>query len=227
MAYPPQGFCVHPNKYAEAYKYADANKTIIDTVDAFHAIQDLTEGLANGFTWVAGTRGTDITIMATYDSDASTLITTTTAHNLNAGDYITITGTTNYNDIYKVLSAPTGTTFEIDKAWDGNNDATGTYSRGDSYICNSSSSGVYDFSWNTTGEPDAINKAFSAAIMVNKVPCEKCRAREFFTKTEYEAVSGGALVQINIGDHICIVVKNLSDATDMTFRHANFRIIRI
>ena len=46
---------------------------------------------------MSGTRGTDITTMATYDGGASTLITTTADHNLSAGDYVTISGTTNYN----------------------------------------------------------------------------------------------------------------------------------
>ena len=213
--------------YAEAYKYNAADKTIIDTADTFHSLQNLVEGLSLGFTWVAGTRNTDITTMATYDGGASTLITTTAAHNLNVGDYITITGTTNYNSSYEVLSVPTTTTFEIDKAWDGNNDATGTYSRGDSYICDSGAGGIYGFEWNVTGKPDAINKAYNAAILINKAGCEKCVGSEYFTKAEYETVSGGALFDISDGDHVCIVIQNLTDTTDITFKHANFRIERI
>ena len=47
-------------KDAELYKYADVNVTVIDTADAFHALQDLSEGLNIGWTFVAGVRGTDI-----------------------------------------------------------------------------------------------------------------------------------------------------------------------
>lgn len=213
--------------YAEAYKYADANKTIIDTADIVHALQDLAEGLNNGWTWVAGTRGTDITTMATHDGGASTLITTTAAHNLSAGDYITITGTTNYNSPYKVLSVPSATTFEINKAWDTNNDATGTYSRGDSYTCDTGSGGLYEFCWGMSILPDAANKTLSSAIMINDSVCTKCRVRDHFSKSEYESASNGELISVTEGDHIAIVVKNITDAVDMTIRHANFRIHRL
>lgn len=213
--------------YAEAYKYADANKTIIDTVDIFHALQDLVEGLNNGWTWVAGTRGTDITTMATYDGGASTLITTTADHNLNAGDYVTITGTTNYNSPYKVLSVPTTKTFEINKAWDGNADNTGTYSRGDTYICNTYSGGIYTFDWGMSLEPDIPNKTFTGALMINDSVCTKCRARDYFSKSEYETIPGGSLFSVSDGDHITVVIKNITDAVDVTIRHSNFRIHRL
>lgn len=216
-----------PPKYAELYKYADTNDTIIDTADKFHALQNLSEGLSKGWTFVAGTRGTDITTMATYDGGNSTLVTTTAAHNLSADDCVTITGTTNYNSPYKVLSVPSATTFEINKAWDGNNDATGTYSRGDSFIANTSSAGVYDFSWSITAEPDAINKLITGAIMINDTICEKCRARDYFTKTQDETGGSGALITIANGDHVTVVFKNITDTTNFVIRHANFRIHRI
>lgn len=215
------------NKDAELYKYASATVTTIDTADAFHALQDLSEGQSSGWTFAAGTRGTDITTMATYDGGASTLITTTADHNLAAGDYVTITGTTNYNSAYKVLSAPSTKTFEINKAWDTNNDATGTYSRGDSFIADVSSAGIYDFAWSITAEPANQNKAIAGAIMINDAICEKCRSRDYFTKTEYETGGGGANITVANGDHVCMVFKNISDTTNFTIRHANFRIHRI
>lgn len=214
-------------RHAELYKYGDTNKTTIDTADAFHALQNLSEGLSNGWTFAAGTRGTDITTMATYDGGASTLITTTADHNLSAGDSVTITGTTNYNSPYKVLSVPTTKTFEINKAWDTNNDATGTYSRGDSFISDAGSAGVYDFTWSITAVPDAINKLITGAIMINDSVCDKCRARDYFTKTQDETGGSGAQIEITNTDHVCIVFKNISDTTDFTIRHANFRIHRI
>lgn len=215
------------NKDAELYKYASTTVTTIDTADAFHALQDLSEGLSSGWTFAAGTRGDDITTMATYDGGASTLITTTAAHNLAAGDYITITGTTNYNSPYKVLSVPSATTFEINKAWDTNNNATGTYSRGDSFVADTSSAGIYDFAWSITAEPAAINKLITGAIMINDAVCEKCRARDYFTKTQDETGGSGANITVTAGDHVCVVFKNISDTTNFTIRHANFRIHRI
>lgn len=212
---------------AEAYKYASAVKTIIDTTDKWHALQDLSEGSNYGWTWVAGTRGTDITTYATSDAGARTKITTTAAHNLSAEDYITITGTTNYNNPYEVMESIDANNFTIDKAWDTNNDATGTYARGDSYTANTTSAGVYDFTWSVTVKPDAINKSLSGTIMINKSPCDKCRAKDYFTKAEYETGGSGGNLTISDGDKVCIIFKNITDVTDVTIRHSNFRIHRI
>jgi len=176
---------------------------------------------------VSGTRGTDITTMATYDGGASTLITTTADHNLSAGDYVTISGTTNYNSPYKVLSVPTTKTFEINKAWDGNADNTGTYSRGDSFVADANSNGVYTFSWNVSILPDAANKTFTTAIMIKDSICTKCRSRDYFSKSQYESMSGGSIVSLSDGDHVTVVIKNITDAVDVTIRHANFRIHKL
>jgi len=213
-------------KDAEAYKYASSSKTVFDNDDKWHALQDLTEGDSEGWTWVAGTRGTDITTTATYDGGDATLITTTADHNLSAGDYVTITGTTNYNVPCEVLSVPSAKTFEIDVAWVANDD-TGTYARGDSYTADTSSAGVYDFTWSVTVDPDAANKTLTGGIMINKTVCTKCRARDYFSKSQYETGGSGANITIANSDKVCIVMKNMTDSTDITIRHANFRIHRI
>lgn len=214
------------SKDAELYSYANTDESVIDTADTFHALQYLTEGLREGWTFAAGTRGTDITAMVTQDAGAATLITTTADHNLAVGDFVTITGTANYDSPAEVLTVPTSKTFKVNLPYVAN-DATGTYSRGDSFIADSSSAGVYDFTWGMSATPAAINKQISGAIMINDTLCEKCRGREYFTKAQDENVNGGAHIIVANGDHVCIVFKNISDTTNFTIRHANFRISRI
>lgn len=217
---------VYDRAYAELYKYADANKTIIDTADVFHALQDLTEGLSLGWTFAAGVRGTDITLQETQDAGAATLMTTTADHNLSVGDFVTITGTTNYNGPGEILTVPTSTTFKINLPFVAD-DATGTYSRGDSFHCDSGYGGIYNFEWSVTTEPDAANKALTGAIMINDSVCNKCRSRDYFSKSEYESAGSGSLIDISAGDSVSIVMKNITDAVDMTIRHGNFRIFKV
>jgi len=211
---------------AELYKYAAIDETTIDTTDKFHALQGLSEGLSFGWTFVAGVRGTDIVGTGTYDGGNSTLITTTADHNLSIGECITLTGTTNYNSPCMVLSVPSTKTFEVNIAHVADDD-TGTYARGDSFIADAGSAGVYDFTWSITAEPDAINKLITGAIMINCDVCSKCRARDYFTKTQDETGGSGANITIADEDHVCLVFKNISDTTNFTIRHANFRIHRI
>ena len=218
MTYIPQ-----VQKDCELYKYASSDTTVIDTADAFHALQGLSEGLSEGWTFVAGVRGTDIVAMATQDADAATLITTTADHNFSPGDCPTITGTTNYNSPCKVLTVPTTKTFKVNLAFVAD-DATGTYSRGDSFVADTDSGGIYEFNWSITAEPTAINKLITGAIMINDTVCEKCRARDYFTKTQDETGGSGAHIVIGAEDHVTVVFKDVTDTTNFVIRHCNFRI---
>ncbi len=222
------GIC--DNDYGEMYLFQNTTATTIDTADVFHALSltELTAGELENWTYADGVRGSDITAYATYDSGNSTLVTTTAAHNLSAEDFVTISGTTNYNNPYEVLSAPSGTTFEIDKVWDTNNDATGTYNRGGTLTAGASSSGLYAVTWGITITPETNNHEFSAAIMFGKVPCNKCRARaRFGTAGDYRQVGSSAIIDVTSGDKITFAIKNVGATGNCTVRHGNLNLHRL
>jgi len=220
---------------AEMYLYANTTESVIDTADAWHllSLAEITPGELDGWTYADGTRGTDITTYATYDGGASTLVTTTAAHNLSAGDYISITGTTNYNDIYKVLSAPSGTTFEINKAWDTNNDATGTYNRGGTLTCGADAGGFYKVSLNITVTPQTNGHIFTCVYCLNGVVCDKCRSRaKLGTAADYSNLGANGLRKavpgpIAAGDKIQFAFKNIGNTGNFTGRHGNLNVHRI
>ena len=208
----------------EMYILSNSTASTIDTADVWHvlSLSELTAGKLQGWTYADGVRGTDITTYATHDSAASTLVTTTAAHNLSAGDFITITGTTNYNDIYEVLSAPSTTTFEIDKAWDTNNDATGTYARGGTLTAGGDNGADYSASWNVTISPQTNNHIFTMGFMLNGVPCSKCRARQKLgTAGDYNTMAGHSIIEITAGDKVSFIVKNVGADGNCTIRHGN------
>jgi len=211
-------------KAGEMYIYSNTVESVIDTADVWHALYaaNITAGVNLGWTFADGVRGTDITAYATYDGGASTLVTTTAAHNLSAGDYISITGTTNYNDLYEVLSAPSSTTFEIDKAWDTNDDATGTYARGATLTAGANASGHYPSNWSATLTPGTTGHIFTMGFMINKTPCDKCRARQKLgTATQYECLPGTSIFDINEGDKVSFIIKNVGATGNYTLRHGN------
>lgn len=211
-------------RMGEMYLLANSTASTIDTADAWHvlSLSEITAGSLSGWAYADGVRGDDITTYATYDSAASTLVTTTAAHNLAAGDFISITGTTNYNDIYGVLSTPSTTTFEIDKAWDTNNDATGTYARGGTLTSGGNNGGYYAAAWNCTISPQTNAHIFTMGFMINGDPCSKCRARQKLgTAGDYNTMAGHAILEISEGDKVSFIVKNVGAAGNCTIRHGN------
>lgn len=215
--------------FGEMYLDANSTATVIDTQNATHLLHGIfTAGSLKHFSFVAGTRGTDITTMATYDGGASTLISTTASHNLSANQYISITATTNYNEIYKVLSAPSATTFEIDKAWDGNNDATGTYIRGDALIANGQSAGDYSGDHYISSVVATNSDDFLAYTVINGQVCPKCKTRRTYgVGADYGTTSGHAIATgFQDGTVIQYGIMNLDGTGNFTAEFGNIRLIR-
>ena len=116
----------------------------INTTNVWHAYtgfsQDANETSAN-LIYNGSVTDTDIAVYATNDGGASTIVTTSSTHGLSLDDIITITNTTNYNDIYKVIEVPDTTNFVINKAWDTNDDGVGTFTRGNNFEVNGAGMG--------------------------------------------------------------------------------------
>lgn len=220
---------IDSSTYGEMYLYANTTVTVIDTADVWHTVSlsEITAGaLSSLVTYSDGVRGTDITAYATYNGGASTLVTTTAPHNLSAGDFITITGTTNYNNAYEILSTPLSTTFEIDKAWDTNDDGVGTYNRGGALTVNQT--GLYKATWNMSLGVEAKDHVFTFAFMINKTACTKCRARVIGPAVgDFVVAAASSFVNITAGDKLSFIAKNIGASGNITIRHANVNIHRL
>ena len=213
-------------KKGEMYLLSNTSLTTIDTADAWHmlCLTEIAAGKLIGWTFEAGYCHNDITAYATSDAGTRTKVTTTAAHLLSAEDIISITGTTNYNDIYEVLESVDANNFTIDKAWDGNDDATGTLSKGACIIAGENSTGVYDSTWNCTITPSVNNHIFTMGFVINKTPCNKCRARQKLgTSGDYQTMAGGAFTEITEGDKLAFIIKNVGGTGNCTLRHGNVK----
>ena len=216
--------------FGEMYLYANTTATVINTADVFHAVSltEMTVGVEDGWTYADGVSGADITAYTTYDSGASTLVTMTAVHNLSAGDFITITGTTNYNEAYEVLSAPATTTIEIDKAWDTNNDATGSYNRGSTLTAGVGTAGLYKITWGASITPETNAHIFTGSYMINKTPCTKCRARaKLGIAGDYATIGASSLLEVAEGDKITFIIKNVGATGNITLRHGDLNLHRL
>lgn len=208
----------------EMYISDNITESVIDTSDIWHALSlsEITAGTLAGWTYADGVRGIDITAFATSDEGARTKVTVTAAHNLAVGDPITISGTTNYNDIYLVMEIVDANNFTIDKAWDTNDDATGTYARGGMLTAGVLAAGYYGVNWNVSISPEVNNHIFAMGLMHGKVPCVKSRARQKLgVAGDYNTMAAHALCSIAVGDKLSFVIKNIGAAGNFTIRHGN------
>ena len=226
----PTGVAFVPDLFAEMYLLDNTTASVIDTADEWHVLSltEITAGLLSGWTYADGTRGTDITAYATSDAGARTKVTTTAAHNLAAGDFISITGTTNYNDLYEVMEAVDSTNFTIDKAWDTNNDATGTYARGGTLTAGADAAGIYRAIWETTITPATNNHVFTMGFLIGDVPCDKCRSRQKLGIVgDYQVMGGPALLTIVAGDKLAFMIENIGATGNATILYGNVNINRV
>ena len=215
---------------AEMYILSNTTAGVIDTADVWHALSlsELTVGSLTGWTYADGVRGTDITAYATSDAGARTKVTTTADHTLTAGDFISITGTTNYNDLYEVMEIVDSKNFTIDKAWDTNNDAIGTYARGGTLTAGVTATGYYSAAWNVTISPAVNAHIFTMGYMVNKIPCTRCRARQKLgTAGDYNTMAGNTIRKLSAGDKVAFIIKNVGAAGNYTIRHGNANFHKI
>jgi len=214
-------------KYGGMYFDNNSTANSIDTANTEIACQYFTSGTLNGFTYSAGARGEDITSYATNDGGASTLVTTTAAHGLSAGDYITISNTTNYNDVYEVLSAPSTTTFVIDKAWDTNDDGQGAFDRGDCLTVSAGSAGVYDINYNLSSTlAGAGGDTITFTVYVNKTGEVESICQRVFGNNDIGNMGGVSRLTLAEGDKIWLAVK--SDGTDdVTNKYGNLIVARV
>ena len=218
---------------AEMYLFQNTTVTVVDTADVWHmlSLTEITSGDIDGWTYEDGTRGDDITAYATSDAGARTKVTTTAAHNLAAGDFISITGTTNYNDLYEVMEVVDANNFTINKSWDTNDDATGTYNRGGTLTAGAGAAGGYKASWGVTMTPATNGHIFTGGYCVNGVPCEKCRARDKLgTAADYSPQGQDSFkvgTPIAAGDKVQFVFKNVGATGNFTVRHGNLNLHRV
>jgi len=197
----------------------------INTTAVWHGYTGFSTGdLASDITFDAGKTAADITAYATYDSGTTTKVTATAAHGLAAGDIITITGTTNYNDIYEVQESVDANNFTIDKAWDTNDDATGTYALPSRLIIGASAGGSYSVHWCAGGSAAAAD-TFEFGVYHEKTLDHKIPRK--FPNNDVGAFAGCGIITVVATDVVWFGIQNTTGTNNMDIDEMSFLIERL
>jgi hypothetical protein len=132
----------------------------IDTTAAWHMYSDFSVGTTNGLTSEAGTTGA---ITAFADAGGGEVQVTSAGHSISDGDYISITGTTNYNGLFQITYVDANN-FKITVTW-VSDDATGTWHHGAHLVVPDNGPGDYKYTWACSMTASANGKVFVFTIV--------------------------------------------------------------
>jgi len=211
---------------AKMFVYESAVATVIHDTDVYQALHGIfSDGdtNSNGWSFSAGNEG----IITTYaDAGGGQVTVTSATHGLSTGDYITISNTTNYNGAFQVANALTNT-FEITDTWVAD-DAQGNWEMGDQLIAGNNSAGWYHICYNMSSTSAGNNKNYRFELMKNTTMLDQSASeRRIGVAGDWGVLAGCEIEQIAVGDVLSYLVKNTTDSTDMTVRHANVNLHKL
>ena len=214
MAYRKSGL------YCEG-RISSGAEIVIDTTNAWQHLVDMSASVCKGLSFEAGIEA-DITVFA--DAGGGQVTVTAIAHGMIEDEYVSITGTTNYNDLYQITNVTTDTV-EITETFAGD-DATGKLRHGAHLIVEAGQGGAYYYPWSMSAQASSPNTTFEVAIVKNGVVGAITR-RKFSTSTDVGSLSGVALFEAKEGDHLDVAVRNITSAGNLTIHEATFCIFKV
>lgn len=146
-------------------------------------------------------------------------VTTSAAHGLVAGDVISITNSTNYNDVYHIVATPASTTFEINATWAGD-DAAGRVLQSANLTAGTDAGGKYLLAW-SGAMADNTGQLFDLAPYIEATRQTACTQRQLNAggATKWENIGMVCIVTIADGDVVSFSVINNDGTAKPQFRN--------
>jgi hypothetical protein len=203
-------------------KITNGAEITIDTQNAWQHLTNITEGEnCNGLSVATGITKS---ITAFADAGGGQVTVTANGHGIEEGDYVSITGTTNYNGLYQISNVAENT-FRITAAWVAN-DATGTVRHGVHVEIPTGGGGDYIYLGTVCATASTANTTFEFSFLLNNVTNGITR-RKFSTNTDVGALSMLGFFHATPGDHLCVGIRNITSGGEITINEAQFVIFKI
>jgi hypothetical protein len=210
-------------KYVEFYAFENTTATTFDDADDWHALNlpSGSVGQIDGWT-VAGYLGGTFT--AVSDAGGGEVTISATAHGMSEGDTVVLTDS-NYNDVYVVQSVNTND-FNIIATFGATD--TGNWARPAQGKINAGSAGIYDYDSNSSISASSNSQTFEFAVFVNAVLQENIAVRgELKDAGKWQSIVSNGLIDLDEGDILTVLCKNVGSTSNMTIRHSNTSLTRV
>lgn len=209
--------------FADMYAYENAGVTTINTQNVYVAVyQGLASNILSGFTFTAGAEGTG-NITDYSGTVAGTVKMNDAGHGRSTGDFLTIHGSTNYNEVVEIIKIDDDN-FYWTKAWVA--DEAADWAMGAYLECSAGSGGYYRAILTNSAFAAVANTIFKFEIFLNAASHDESATERKFTSTDYGAMAAGSIISLAEGDRLWFAVMNKTAATDITVVHANLSVVR-
>ena len=161
-------------------------------------------------------------------NNSGTLRITDATHGLTTGDIVTINGlATPAQNGTTAITRITDDVFDCDDISYATIDETGAWQMGSYLLVPTGGAGTYLALMTNSATPGGTNKTYLIQLCVGTVAQTDAKAERKFGAADIGAFPLGGFMTLADADRVWLSVTNLSDTTDITFKHANLSIHRI
>jgi len=156
-------------------------------------------------------------LVTAFADGTGKVVVTSASHTLEAGDFITLTGTTNYNGVWEVADI-TPNTFTIPDTW-VSDDATGTWAKGTTFKIQYK--GIYQFTGAHSASSAGTNQTYGFALFKNGIFQENCWATHKYANADIGVTASTCLLDMEVGDEVFSALRNNTSTSDFIVYIAN------
>ena len=215
--------------YGEVYQYENATAIAIavggTTPATYYALNLMSTGTVNGFTFVAGVGGGPGATISGVTNAGGGDITVAATGTWVAGNPVTITGTTNYNGKYVIKTGGTNT-FVV----------TGTYFSSQTGIARGAaglkaaagSAGNYRVAFNSSAFSASNSKTWHIEVNQNATARDNIASKaQSSSNSTYRNLGASGILTIADGDVIWLSIANDTDGSNITCEFINLNLVRV
>lgn len=208
------------------YAYEAGEVIIIDAANQYHGITGLIQDGCNVNTEYLASAVGSITNTA---DNATVLRCTDVAHGLSTGQYISLTGMGDAAHVgLSQVTVVDVDTFDCDDITYNSSGDTGSWTRGASLSIDQGRGGFFGVTFTTSLLSAGVNKNYRFEIAKNATMIDTIVAeRRISVANDLGNMSSSGTIQARGGDVIWVLVKNTTDATNLTIEHMNLHMTRV
>ncbi len=211
-------------EHGEMFLNGNGTPVTITTKDDPVALEGFSSSHLVDFTFVASKNG----VITDTANNSGTLRITDVAHGLITGDIVTINGlATPAQNGTTVITRITDDAFDCDDITFVTIDETGTWQMGSYLLTPTGGAGTYTALMTNSATPGGTNKTYLIQLCIGNVAQVDAKAERKFGAADIGAFPVGGFITLADADRIWLSVTNLTDTTDITFKHANLSLHRI
>ncbi len=211
-------------EHGEIFLDGNGTPVPIGTVNKPVALEGFTSSHLVDFTVVASKNG----VIADTETGAGKLRITDVGHGLVSGDIVTINDlATAAQNGTTVITRITDDVFDCDDINWVTDDETGTWQMGTYLLVPTGGAGTYLAIMSSSATSAGVGKVYLVQLCVNTTPQPDAKVERKYTAADIGSIGLSGFLTLAVGDRVWLSCTNLTDAVEITFKHANLLIHRV